>query len=1037
MLRVSCTSQMSYCRQLPWATVLVGSLWLSAMAHAEDRFVFNRDIRPILSEYCWKCHGFDASSRQAGLRLDQREAAIVPTASGKTAIIPGHPERSELIARLTTDDTTLQMPPASSNKRPTADEIERVKQWIVEGAPYQRHWSFEPLVRPAIPDIREAHHPIDAFVVKTLQSRQLTLSPTAERDTLIRRVYFDLIGLPPSLEQLDLARQETWEQTVDRLLASPHFGERMAVDWLDAARYADTDGYFGDKPRQVWLWRDWVIDAFNRNLPFDQFTLEQLAGDLLPDATISQRIATGFNRNHMSNDETGLIDEEYRVEYVADRLDTTMSTWLGLTVGCARCHDHKYDPITQREYYQLFAFFNNVPERGLLVGQNAPPRISVPSAAQSLHLMQREVATAAATRTFEPLRANAVADLAARESELRQSLARAPNGGHAIHLSFADPLESELRVVGTTPKHTAGVYSDGLHFDATQHLECDAGDFPIDGPWTLGFWMTPEKSLGCPISKIEPAGDRRGLEVLWRKGRIIVNLVHRWNVSRIELSSREKLATDGWQHVVVRYDGSGRAEGLQLFFNGRRIETDVLRDSLTGTIANGEPIRIARRDDGLGFYGSLDEIHWVDKTISDAEIRSWSREERLHGILDRPTGQRSVRDNAWLLDDYIDHQSNETTRLARDAVRAAQSAEETLRASIPTALVMEEQATVRPTHVLNRGVYDQPGEPVSPGTPAALSPWLAEAPRNRLGLARWLIAPDNPLVARVAVNRLWQMCFGEGLVRTLGDFGAQGEPPTHPELLDYLAVTYRDSGWDTKALLKLIVTSQTYRQRSQGVATNRDVFDPENRLLARGPRFRLAQEMIRDQALVVSGLMIPDIGGPSVKPYQPPGLWEAVSYDGESSYEVDQGEGRYRRSLYTFHKRQSPPPGLMVFDGPTREKCTLKRARTNTPLQALIVLNDETFVEAARELAASLLRQPKTDQERIRQVIRTILSREATSTEESRLMQFLANTRERYAATPVAARELVGAVTADPIELAAWTIVVHTLFNLDEAIVRR
>lgn len=1044
-------AELKSCRRIAGAILLVACHYLRPLNAAEP-LVFNRDIRPILSEHCWKCHGFDAAARRGGLRLDDRNAALTPAESGATAIVPGKVLESELIARLTTDDSTLRMPPDGVDNRPSPAEIERLKKWIAEGANYQRHWSFEPISHPSVPTTvqhqSEIHHPIDAFVGAKLHSVGEDFSPEADRDTLVRRVYFDLIGLPPTTDELKRARIETWEQTVDRLLASPHFGERLAVDWLDAARYADTDGYFGDKPRQMWLWRDWVINAFNQNMPFDQFTIEQLAGDLLPDPTISQRIATGFNRNHMSNDETGLIDEEYRVEYVADRVDTTLSTWLGLTVACAQCHDHKYDPISQREYYQFFAFFNNVPEMGLLSGSDAPPRISVPSVDQQRQLKELEAATVKAQSHFDPLRVATVKDLTEREAAILAELPSLPGSADsasgAIHLAMNGVVDPGAQGMGTTLKPNVGIRGDGLRFDGTQHVELTVDKFPADGPWTLGLWMVSENSLGCPISKIEPTGDRRGLEILWQKGRIGVNLVDQWGISGIEILSREKLPINAWQHVVVSYDGSRRATGLQLYLNGRLVPVEVKRDALVGSILNQEPLRLARRDEGLGFYGSLDEFRWIPGQLTNAEISSWYRSERTRGVLERPSDKRSGREVEWLIDDHIDHRADVATRLARDSVRSARANEKALRDAIPLALVMEEKTPIRPTHILERGVYNKPGAAVQAGVPAALSPWPATAPNNRLGLARWLVAPDNPLTARVAVNRLWRQCFGDGLVRTVNDFGTQGEAPTHPELLDYLASVYRD-GWDTKALLKLIVTSRTYRQKSAFQMRAGEPFDVENRLLARGSRFRMPVEMIRDQALTVAGLLVRKQGGPSVKPFQPSGLWEEVSYNAEASYEIDPGEGRYRRSLYTYLKRQAPPPALLVFDGPTREKCTLKRPRTNTPLQALVLLNDETYVDAARELARTLLVGTAPEHERLTLAVRSVLTREPTVEELKALEQLLKRTRDRYSKDLEAAKRLVlksetgqnNESEQTMTEHAAWTVLIHTLLNLDEAITRR
>lgn len=1022
-------------RFLCFGGLISGCLFLANGANGES-LSFNRDVRPILAEHCWKCHGFDAKARQGELRLDEFAAATKPATSGEIAIVPGKPETSELMARVSSRDDAIRMPPSSEKKRLTEKQIGILRQWIAEGAAYQKHWSFEPVAPVAPPSVSGVDHPIDAFITSKILSQDPSYArQEGDRDTLIRRVYYDLIGLPPTRDELVRARNDTWEQTVDQLLASPHFGERMAVDWLDAARYADTDGYFGDKPRQMWLWRDGVIEAFNRNLPFDQFTIEQLAGDLIPNATIAQRIASGFNRNHMSNDETGLIDEEYRVEYVADRVETTTATWLGLTVACAQCHDHKYDPISQREYYQLFAFFNNVPESGLLLGHDAPPRISVPSDEQSRRLADCVTASAGAHSQYEPRRATIAAELAQREATLLSESQAIPAHLGAIHIPLDGVADGASRHIGTALKPSTGIRGQAIRFDATQHIEHEAENFPVDGPWTMSIWLSSEKSLGSPASKIEPVGDRRGWETLWQKGRIGVHLVHQWETSAIEVATKEKLAANAWHHVVIRYDGSRKASGVSLFLNGVRAPVEIRRDSLDDSIKNSEPLRIARRDEGLGFYGSLDEFRWLPEVVSDEAIARWYHDERMRGILERPADMRSARDSDWLLDDYVDRHADAETRSLRDRLRVARADEQRVRESIPLALVMEEQATVRPTHVLTRGVYNQPGERVEAATPTALSPWKPDLPRNRLGLAQWLVSDENPLVARVAVNRLWRQCFGEGLVRTVNDFGTQGEPPTHPELLDYLADRFRQSGWDVKAMLRFIVTSRTYRQSSRMVVRGGEVVDPENRLWARGPRFRLPMEMIRDQSLTASGLLVRQLGGRSVKPFQPPGLWEEVSYDAESTYEVDRGGSGHRRGLYTFVKRQSPPPTLLLFDGPTREKCTLKRPRTNTPLQALALLNDEGVTEASRALASEILETARDDRSRIAEASRAVLSREPTDGETESLQRLLRKLRDRYASHPDEAAALAGHATAA--ELAAWTIVVHTLFNLDEAVTRK
>ncbi|MCA9008991.1 MAG: DUF1553 domain-containing protein [Planctomycetaceae bacterium] len=1016
---------------------------------AEERILFNRDVRPILADHCLPCHGFDANARQSGLRLDVREQALQPAESGSVPIVPLKPADSELIRRVTAHDDS-QMPPPSFNKALSTTQIEILRQWIAEGAEFQRHWAFEPLVKPEIPE-REGHpHPIDAFVAASLQKHDLTLSPEASRETLLRRVSFALTGLPPTLEELDRI-DESYEQAVDRLLASPHFGERMAVVWLDAARYADTNGYFSDKPRQMWLWRNWVIDAFNQNMPFDQFTIEQLAGDLLPDATVPQKIATGFNRNHVANNETGIIDEEFRTEYVVDRVDTTMTTWMGLTAGCAQCHDHKFDPISQREFYQLFAFFNNVPETGLIVTDNPPPLIKVSTPEQDQHLADLSHATAIATQTFEAIRETLTTRIAAWEADALRTLPVPPQDSLVCHEAFDGQLATGTQSVGTTLMFQKGILREAAKFDATQHAERKIRNFDPDAAWSIGFWMLPDGSLSCPLSKIEPDGARRGLELLWQKGRLSVNLVSQWGSDAIEVTTLNPVNSGAWHQYVISYDGSHKANGLRIFVDGTPAEIQIHRDVLAGSIRNDKPLLIGRRDGGLGSYGHLDELRILQRTFTTQEVADWFHAERIRGIVESPASSRGGRETDVLLDYFIHHHADEAAIMARSNLQAARREEQAFRESIPTTLVMQEMPKPRETHVLLRGVYNQPGELVKPDVPAAISAWPADAPRNRLGFAQWLMADENPLTARVAVNRLWMQCFGEGLVRTPNDFGTQGEAPTHPELLDWLSVTYRELDWDTKAVLRLIVTSQTYRQQSTfrvqhpvvNVSGDPFIVDPQNRLLSRGPAFRMSAEMIRDQALAVSGLLQRQIGGPSVKPYQPEGLWEEVSYGSEDTYIEDTGNGLWRRSLYTYLKRQLPPPSLLAFDGTTREKCTVQRARTNTPLQALILLNDPTYIEAARSLAGSILQSNVNENAGIELLFRKILCRVPHDDEIAPLLKLLQRQRVRFQTDVSAAAALLQVGASEPPagldskELAAWAIVAHTILNLDEAITHR
>jgi len=950
--------------------MLASSLLLTPLLANAD-VSFNRDIRPILSENCFACHGPDEKARKAKLRLDVSGADL-----------------EEMMSRVTSADPDEIMPPPESHKKPlTPAQTAALKQWIAEGAKYQKHWAFEPL--------RKASGDLDSMVKAVLKQRGLDFAPEASSATLIRRVALDLTGLPPTEAML----AKPYEAVVDELLASKHFGEHLAVAWLDAARYADTNGYFGDKPRQMWLWRDWVIDAFNANMPFDQFSIAQLAGDLLPDATMRQRIATGFNRNHMANNESGSIDEEFLVEYVVDRVDTTMTTWLGLTAGCAQCHDHKYDPISQREFYQLFAFFNNVPEQGLIRSDNPPPLLEVPSEQQQRDLARAGAALQAAQKAFEPVHAALKPQISAWEKQAAQSLPLPPRDS-LLHESF----DGKTVMLGNASDSEPGVRGKAAKFDATQHVESRVKGFNADQPWTIGLWVNAEGSLSCPLSLIEPEGARRGLELIWQKGRLQVNLVHCWGANAIEVSTIEALSSKVWHHIAVSYDGSQKASGLRIFFDGRLMTNEVRRDSLKGSIANEEPLRIGRRDSGLGFYGLIDEVRLVPSALDLETMNNWFWGERIRGIIETKEEKRHIADAEMLLDYYIDRFANVPVQKSRRALQMSQKNEKALRDSIPTTLVMQDMDKPRAAHVLERGQYDKPGQKVLPGVPVAIAPWSNDLPANRLGFAKWLFSPDNPLTARVAANRLWAQCFGDGLARTTNDFGSQGEAPTHPGLLDWLAATFRDSGWNVKALLKTIVMSRTYRQESR--ITRDD--DPENRLLARGPGGRLSAEMLRDQALAVSGLLVPKIGGASVKPFQPPGLWEAVSYNGEETYVPDAGDGLWRRSLYTYVKRQSPHPMLLTFDGPTREKCTVRRARTNTPLQALLLLNDETFMKAAEALA----KRSEGRKERIAWMFHAATCREPKPDE----LKLLRDLFERQK---------------------SLTLVAHTILNLDEVITKR
>lgn len=731
---------------LPLVHAVIGS----AVSRADEPIDFNRDIRPILSDACFHCHGPDKATQEANLRLDVQAGAFTPI-KGRFPVVAGSPDKSEVIKRITHADPDERMPPIDSGRKLSKQQIATLTRWVAEGAKWQKHWSFVPPRRPALPAVNNkawVKNPIDTFVLAKLEREELSPSSEADRLMLIRRVTLDLTGLPPTIEEIDAfvndRSADAYEQLVDRLLASTRFGEHMATSWLDAARYADTNGYQGDKTRTMWIWRDWVVRAFNDNMSFDQFTVEQIAGDMLPDATIDQKVATGFNRNHRINSEGGIIPEEYRVEYVADRVETTGAVWLGLTIGCARCHDHKYDPITQKNFYELFAFFNNVPENGM----------------------------------------------------------------------------------------------DGT------------------------------KGNAAPV-------------------------------------------------LTVPLPGGGKTQ--------------------TMVMAEGKK---------------------------------------------------------------------------------------------------------RQAFILDRGQYDKHGEPVEANTPESLGRMSDDLPKNRLGLARWLVQPSNPLTARVAVNRYWQAYFGVGLIKTSEDFGAQGEWPTHPELLDWLATEFVRTGWDVKAMQKLIVTSATYRQSSRVTEALLEL-DPDNRLLARGPRVRLTAHQIRDQALAASGLLVETMGGPPVKPYQAPGLWKELA-PGDPAFRQSHGEGLYRRSLYTFIKRTITPPTLAVFNASPRETCVVRFDRTNTPLAALTLQNDVQFVEAARHLAHRMIRDGGDGPaQRINYGVRLLLGRPANAAERGLFASGLNRYLQHYKAQPAAAKLLLAVgesktdATLDPTEHAAYTALAIVIINLDEAITKQ
>jgi len=997
---------------------------------AADTVEFNRDIRPVLSDKCFTCHGPDARNRKTKLRFDQESGARIELSKGRFAIVPGDPAHSEMYLRVSSDNPATRMPPAYAGSPKLSDrEIGLIKRWIAEGAEWQKHWSFIPPKRPPLPEVREKtwpRNPIDYFVLSHLEREGLQHSPEADRLTLIRRVSLDLTGLPPTPPEVEAfvhdSSPEAYEKVVDRLLASPRYAERMAFRWMEVARYADTNGYQTDGNREMWRWRDWVIDAFNRNMPFDEFTIEQLAGDLLPNPTLDQRIATGFHRNHRTNAEGGIVPEEFRVEYVADRAETTSNVWLGLTMGCARCHDHKYDPIKQKDFYSLFAYFNNVPEKGLVYNWgNEEPYIKAPTKDQQAKLHALDDQVAAAEQRWQEL-------------QPAVTVAQSKWERKASHSKQADWTTTEGLVFRKVLPAEEG------HFDGKRSLDFgpDIANFEYTDPFTFAAWIKPDSPKGVILSHYEDYFEGQGHGVYLLDGKIRLHVVFRSTDIGMRVETAEPVKLHEWQHVLVTYDGKRKASGVRIYVNGQAQKLNVLFDELNWPMKFKAPFRIAAGG-GLHYEGWIDDVRVYNLALSAEQAATVPLRESIGHIAAMPAESRTHAQQDKLRFCFLERAAPKEIRRAQAELLTAEKMRGQFYDSIPTVMVMAESPQPRDTFVLKRGAYDNHGEKVTPGVPAVLPPMRPEWPNNRLGLARWLVDRGNPLTARVTVNRFWQSYFGIGLVKTVEDFGSQGEWPVQADLLDWLAVEFMDSGWNMKAMQRTIVTSATYRQSSIDTPELLQK-DPENRLLARGPRLRLGPDMIRDQALAVSGLLVEKVGGPSVKPYQPPGLWQELA--GGKGYEADHGDGLYRRSLYTFWKRTVAPPFMINFDSPSRETCTVRETRTNTPLQALDLMNDVMFMEASRKLAERLMREGGADPgERIEYLYRLVLGRPVAPAEKQIVLETLRRFESRYAGESNAAKRFLQQGDSpvpqlDAGELAAYTAVASLILNLDETITR-
>ena len=1099
-----------FCRQMTMRRVYLALVAATALGAGAGHAVeangggldFNREVRPILAEHCLACHGQDAKARKGELRLDVREEAV---AAG--AIVPGKASESELIRRLHATDPDEVMPPpdASKGRMLGPAEIEVLTRWIDEGAAYAAHWAFIPPEAPEVPAIEAGAEdgfvrgPIDAFVLDHLRSRHWRPAAAAGRETWLRRVTLDLTGLPPTPEELDgfLADDapDAFERVVDRLLASPAYGERLAMDWLDVARYADTYGRHEDADMTVWPYRDWVIRAFNENLPYDQFVTWQTAGDLLPNPTRDQMIATAFNRLAQQSNEAGSNPEEFRIEQVADRVHTNGTAFLGLTLECARCHDHKFDPLTMKDYYSMAAFLNNIDELGLFAvftGGVPPPSMLLFNPEEECRLAELRPRRSELEEKLAALRAEAAPRFAAALKKERPpapaapapapappagwwqrltgffgagrpavaAAPGAPSAAPAKPVAFirfesanekmipndADPakpaeMKSKTRITA------AGHSGHGFHFDGFNAVNVDAvPELHRQDPFSFALWVKPSRvhprAVVAHRSRSGIDSAMRGIELVLEENRPSFALVHFSPGNEIRIAAAEALPVNEWTHLAATCDGSSRAEGLTLYINGRRAEARVVRDSLYRDIVYREkwgdsiekdsgrsvlPFSLGARFNDASFTGgTVDDFAFFLGCLSAPEIAR----------LADPAAP--VADAAWL--DWWLREKDEPWRALAAELASVRSAINEIESNAVDLMVMKENdGPRRPTHILKRGTWNQPGEEVAPETPAALGTMPADFPRNRLGYARWLTSRQNPLVSRVAVNRLWQMFFGRGLVPKSEDFGTRSPLPSQPDLLDWLAVHFMDRGWDIKALCREIVLSSTYRQDS----LPRDMAwleaDPDNEHLARGPRRRMPAEQVRDLALATSGLLVPAVGGPSVRPYQPARLWEDSGTQHE--YVQSTGDGLYRRSLYTFWRRTLPPPSMSVFDAPSREFCKPRRETTTTPLQSLVLMNDPQFLEAARVLAARLVAgHPDSPDARIAEAGRRLTGRSFSAEQSAALGRYYRRELERFTADPVAAAALFASAGEAPppdpalpaAEVAAITMVVRLLFNFGE-----
>ena len=1021
---------------------------------------FNKDIRPILADACFHCHGPDPGTRKAGLRLDTEAGFFTAKKDEQPTVIKGQPEKSSLFQRLLSKDEDEIMPPPESHKSLKPEQIALIKDWIAQGAPWQPHWSLIQPQRgtpPPVKDTTWVKNPVDHFVLSTLETAGLKPAPEADARTLIRRVSLDLTGLPPApglVKRYATADKLTDAQLnalIDELMKSPAYGEHRARYWLDAARYGDSHGLHFDKPREMWPYRDWVVKAFNRNQPFDQFTIEQIAGDLLPKPTEDQLVATGFQRCNITTNEGGTIDEENLANYAADRVQTMGWVYFGLTTNCSQCHDHKFDPITQRDYYSMAAFFRNTTQKAKdgNVKDGLGPILVLPKEEDRPRWTALPAEIAAAKTKVDESRKGAKPSFdqwlaSAKPEDLDKDV---PSKGIVAHVPLNEGVGSEVTGACGAPKKfkatgevswkpdgklgPAPVMKAGGTFEIG-----DVGDFEKNHAFSYGAWVRAGRAgvFGGILARMDEKGDYRGWDLFQNDTKLSVHIVSKWPDDAIKVTTNKPaLRPNVWQHVFVTYDGKGKAGGVRIFINGEDTPVKAETNALKGSIKTTTPTRIGQRSHTQLFTdGGVQDVRIYDRQLSAAEVMTISKVGPLSTML--AAKKQGPKQQEALFEHYL--VTRDTNYQAASAQSVKLTAEqEAIKTRSPITHIQQEKMDAKPmANILMRGAYDKVGEQVDAAVPAALGKLAPTAPKNRLGLAQWLVAAENPLTTRVTVNRMWQELFGAGIVKTSDDFGIMGSAPTHPELLDWLAVEFRESGWDVKRFYKMLLTSAAYRQAAL-ITPEKIEKDRDNSLISRGPRFRMDAEMIRDYALAASSTLSPRMGGPGTMPYQPENIWEIVGL-GTERYTQDKGENLYRRTLYNFWKRMSPSPNMDIFNAPSREVSCVRRDRTNTPLQALVTMNDPQFIEAARNLAQKAVASPDP----LAYIAEHILCRPLKANEHTILTASLADLRQHYTTSAADAEALLKVGESKPneklpkAELAAWTMLANQMLNLDEVL---